>query len=82
MRRAEPDRVGPDPATAYSFWRELLDAGVFVTLAVPPATPNGWCILRSSVCAAHTEQQIDRMSAAYRQVAARLGLPLTEAVRA
>ena len=72
----------PDPATAYSFWRELLDAGVFVTLAVPPATPNGWCILRSSVCAAHTEQQIDRMSAAYRQVAARLGLPLTEAVRA
>jgi 8-amino-7-oxononanoate synthase len=72
----------PDPATAYAFWRELLDGGVFVTLAVPPATPNGWCILRSSVCAAHTEQQIDRMVEAYRQVASRLGLALTEAVRA
>jgi 8-amino-7-oxononanoate synthase len=72
----------PDPATAYAFWRELLDGGVFVTLAVPPATPNGWCILRSSVCAAHTEQQIDRMVEAYRQVASRLGLGLTEAVRA
>jgi 8-amino-7-oxononanoate synthase len=71
-----------DPAVAYSFWRELLEGGVFVTLAVPPATPNGWCILRSSVCAAHTEQQIDRMVEAYRQVAGRLGLPLTEAVRA
>jgi 8-amino-7-oxononanoate synthase len=64
----------PDPATAYAFWRELLDDGVFVTLAVPPATPNGWCILRSSVCAAHTEQQIARMAETYGSVAARLGL--------
>ena len=70
----------PDPGAAYALWRELLEAGVFVTLAVPPATPNGWCILRSSVCAAHTEQQIDRMSEAYRQVAARLGLAPAEAV--
>ena len=62
-----------DPATAYVFWRELLEEGVFVTLAVPPATPNGWCILRSSVCAAHTEQQITRMAETYRSVAARLG---------
>ncbi|MGH8865270.1 MAG: aminotransferase class I/II-fold pyridoxal phosphate-dependent enzyme, partial [Burkholderiales bacterium] len=64
----------PDPATAYGFWRELLNLGVFVTLAVPPATPNGWCILRSSVCAAHTKQQIDRMAETYRQVAEQLGL--------
>jgi 8-amino-7-oxononanoate synthase len=71
-----------DPATAYAFWRELLDSGVFVTLAVPPATPNGWCILRSSVCAAHTEQQIDRMAEAYRQVGARLGVTEAEPVQA
>ena len=64
----------PDPATAYAFWRELLDLGVFVTLAVPPATPNGWCILRSSVCAAHSEEQIERMIECYGDVAARLGL--------
>ena len=64
----------PDPATAYAFWRELLDMGVFVTLAVPPATPNGWCILRSSVCAAHSEEQIERMIECYGDVAARLGL--------
>ena len=64
----------PDPETAYAFWRELLESGVFVTLAVPPATPNGWCILRSSVCAAHTDAQIDRMSETYRVVAERLGL--------
>jgi 8-amino-7-oxononanoate synthase len=64
----------PDPATAYAFWQELLDAGVFVTMAVPPATPNGWCILRASVCAAHTLDQIQRMGEAYGEVAARLGL--------
>ena len=64
----------PDPPTAYAFWKELLELGVFVTLAVPPATPNGWCILRSSVCAAHTETQIDRMAETYRDVSARLGV--------
>ncbi len=72
----------PDPATAYAFWRDLLEAGVFVTLAVPPATPNGWCILRSSVCAAHTAAQIDRMVEAYGQVAARLDIARAEALRA
>jgi 8-amino-7-oxononanoate synthase len=71
----------PDPGTAYAFWRELLESGVFVTLAVPPATPNNWCILRSSVCAAHTDEQIDRMSEAYRQVAQQLGLELAAAER-
>jgi 8-amino-7-oxononanoate synthase len=78
MLCAEPSPIVsvrlPDPATAYAFWRELLDSGVFVTLAVPPATPNGWCILRSSVCAAHTEEQIERMIDCYGAVAARLGL--------
>jgi 8-amino-7-oxononanoate synthase len=78
MLCAEPSPIVsvrlPDPATAYAFWRELLDSGVFVTLAVPLATPNGWCILRSSVCAAHTAEQIERMIDCYGAVAARLGL--------
>jgi 8-amino-7-oxononanoate synthase len=69
----------PDPATAYSFWHELLEAGVFVTLAVPPATPNGWCILRASVCSVHTPEQIDRMIATYRTVAERMDLLATVA---
>ncbi len=70
-----------DPGTAYAFWSELLELGVFVTLAVPPATPNGWSILRSSVCAAHSEQQIDRMADAYQQAAAHLGQARSKAVR-
>ncbi|HXV23871.1 MAG TPA: aminotransferase class I/II-fold pyridoxal phosphate-dependent enzyme [Alphaproteobacteria bacterium] len=70
-----------DPGTAYAFWRELLEMGVFVTLAVPPATPNGWSILRSSVCAAHSEQQIDRMADAYEQVSVRLGHAPSEAAQ-
>jgi 8-amino-7-oxononanoate synthase len=30
-----------------------------VNLAVPPATPKGLCLLRCSVCALHTPEDID-----------------------
>ena len=42
-------------------WRTLLENGVYVNLALPPATPNGVCLLRCSVCAAHTEAQLDHV---------------------
>jgi len=46
---------------AIGFWRAMLDAGVYVNVAVPPATPNGVSLLRCSVSAAHTTQQLDHM---------------------
>lgn len=39
-------------------WQQLLYNGVYVNLALPPATPNGICLLRCSVCAALDENQI------------------------
>jgi 8-amino-7-oxononanoate synthase len=50
-------------------WRTLLEHGVYVNLALPPATPKGFCLLRCSVCAAHTEEQLDRVLAAFREAA-------------
>jgi 8-amino-7-oxononanoate synthase len=58
----------PDQATAVRSWNILLDAGVYVNLAIPPATPKGESLLRSSVSAAHTPAQIDRILGAYEEV--------------
>ncbi len=38
----------PDRMTAIGFWRALLEAGIYVNVAVPPATPNGVSLLRCS----------------------------------
>jgi 8-amino-7-oxononanoate synthase len=51
----------PDRMTAIGFWRAMLDAGIYVNVAVPPATPNGVSLLRCSLCAAHTKEQLQHM---------------------
>lgn len=48
-----------DPELAVATWLDLLRAGVYVNLALPPATPAGTALLRCSVCAAHTREQLD-----------------------
>jgi 8-amino-7-oxononanoate synthase len=45
-----------------------MDAGIYVNLAVPPATPQAKSLLRLSVSAAHTEADIDRILAAFRSL--------------
>jgi len=49
-------------------WEALLDAGIYVNLARPPATPEGMTLLRCSLCAEHTSEQVeivlDRFAAA------------------
>lgn len=58
----------PDERLAVAFWNALLQAGVYVNLAVPPGTPGGVCLLRCSVSAAHTPEQIERVVATFAQV--------------
>jgi 8-amino-7-oxononanoate synthase len=40
-------------------WRELLGLGVYVNLMMPPASPDGASLLRCSVSAAHSSDQIN-----------------------
>lgn len=51
-------------------WHTLLDNGVYVNLVVPPAANLN--LLRCSVSAAHTPEDIDRIIAGYEVVAANL----------
>lgn len=46
-------------------WRELIGLGVYVNLILPPAAPAGITLLRCSVNAAHTDEQIDAIIQAF-----------------
>jgi 8-amino-7-oxononanoate synthase len=66
--------IMPDAEVAALFWTNLLKAGLYTNVSLPPATPNGLALLRSSVSAAHTPQQIDHAIALFAQVGRDLGL--------
>lgn len=48
-----------DPEVAAMAWNKLLERGIYVNLALPPATPERQSLLRTSVSAVHTSAQID-----------------------
>jgi 7-keto-8-aminopelargonate synthetase-like enzyme len=60
----------PDEVSAIVMWNALLAAGVYVNIAVPPGTPGKLCLLRCSVSAAHTQDDIDRIIALFAEVVA------------
>ena len=54
-----------DRSRTIDCWEALMDAGVYVNLVIPPASPSTNFLLRNSVSAAHTSAQIDTIIAAY-----------------
>lgn len=63
-------QLGPDPSPiiatildnpkqAMVLWKALFDNGIYVNLILPPAAPEGKSLVRCSVSAAHTEEQVD-----------------------
>jgi 8-amino-7-oxononanoate synthase len=53
---------------AKAYWTALLEQGIYTNLMLPPATPGGASLVRCSVTAAHTSQQIDRIIEAFKTV--------------
>jgi 8-amino-7-oxononanoate synthase len=76
--------LGPEPSPivairlnsteqALGYWSGLLERGVYVNLVLPPATPDGGALLRCSMSAGHTPEQVERICEAFaslRKVAA------------
>ncbi|MEN3976661.1 aminotransferase class I/II-fold pyridoxal phosphate-dependent enzyme [Emcibacter sp. SYSU 3D8] len=50
-------------------WEQLLNNGVYVNLAMPPATPQGLNLLRCSLSAAHTEEQVSTIVDTFERLA-------------
>ncbi|TVV76301.1 serine palmitoyltransferase [Sphingomonas solaris] len=53
--------IFPDQETAVGVWQALLELGLYVNMARPPATPAGMFLLRCSLCAAHTDEQVGQI---------------------
>jgi 8-amino-7-oxononanoate synthase len=66
----------PDQETTVRMWQALLELGVYVNMSRPPATPAGVFLLRCSLCAEHTNAQVDTILARFRQAAELTGTPL------
>lgn len=59
---------------AVKAWNALLQGGLYVNLALPPATPTSRPLLRASISAAHSPRQIDTAVALFAQVGVELGI--------
>lgn len=51
----------PDQDKAVRMWQALLEQGLYVNMARPPATPAGVYLLRCSLCAEHTSEQVEQI---------------------
>jgi glycine C-acetyltransferase/8-amino-7-oxononanoate synthase len=57
--------IMPDLETGAAMWEALLHEGLYVNLARPPATPANMTLLRCSLCAEHSEQQVGEILAMF-----------------
>ena len=53
--------IMPDLAKGAVMWEALLNEGLYVNLARPPATPANMTLLRCSLCAEHSEEQVEQI---------------------
>ena len=54
-----------DLPTGAAMWEALLNEGLYVNLARPPATPANMTLLRCSLCAEHSSEQVDQILAMF-----------------
>ncbi len=68
-----PIMIGDDER-AFAFVMMLQQEGVFANVAVSPAVPPGKALIRTSYMATHTDEQLERVLAAFKKVGKKLGL--------
>jgi 8-amino-7-oxononanoate synthase len=55
----------PDQHTTVMMWQALLEGGLYVNMARPPATPSGIFLLRCSLCADHSDEEVGQIIAMF-----------------
>ena len=63
-----------DTMKTYEMCRLLFENGVFVNAVISPAVPQGRELLRTSFMATHTEEQLDKVLAAFEKVGRQVGV--------
>ena len=55
-------------------WEALLAEGLYVNLARPPATPANMTLLRCSLCAEHSSEQVDQILGMFAAAGRKVGI--------
>jgi 7-keto-8-aminopelargonate synthetase-like enzyme len=63
----------PDMDTTVRMWQALLELGLYVNMARPPATPAGTYLLRCSLCAEHSDDQVGEILGMFEQAGRAVG---------
>ena len=66
--------IMPDLEQGAMMWEALLEEGLYVNLARPPATPAGMTLLRCSLCAEHTIEQVGEILGRFERAGQRIGI--------
>ncbi|WP_300534824.1 aminotransferase class I/II-fold pyridoxal phosphate-dependent enzyme [Sphingosinicella sp.] len=66
----------PGQEACARMWSALIELGVYVNMARPPATPAGMFLLRCSLCAEHRAEQVDIIIDRFVQAAEIAGISL------
>ncbi len=66
--------IMPDLERGAMMWEALLHNGLYVNLARPPATPAGMTLLRCSLCAEHTAEQVTDILARFERAGKAVGI--------
>lgn len=66
--------IMPDLEKGAAMWEALLKEGLYVNLARPPATPAGMTLLRCSLCAEHTSEQVQTILGMFERAGKAVGI--------
>ena len=66
--------IMPDLQQGAMMWEALLKEGLYVNLARPPATPAGMTLLRCSLCAEHSSEEVQTILAMFERAGKAVGI--------
>jgi glycine C-acetyltransferase/8-amino-7-oxononanoate synthase len=66
--------IMPDLEKGAMMWEALLKEGLYVNLARPPATPAGMTLLRCSLCAEHSAEQVQTILGMFERAGKTIGI--------
>ncbi len=66
--------IMPDLEKGAAMWEALLHEGLYVNLARPPATPANMTLLRCSLCAEHTEEEVRTILGMFERAGKAIGI--------
>jgi len=66
--------IMPDLERGAAMWEALLTEGLYVNLARPPATPANMTLLRCSLCAEHSEEEVGEILAMFERAGKAVGV--------